>query len=345
MTLSFVGLGLGSVEYLTRGAEKALLSSEKVYLDTYTGYLSSELEEFLRNLLGERLIHADRKKLEDDLHEIVEEAKGKEIVIAAPGDPLIATTHISILLEAVKRGVSVRPRSMAFRYSRPPRATPAYRHTSSAEPSRFPEGRRTRFSRGVYQVVAQNEERGLHSLILLDTADGGLSASEAAEYLLRIEEKIGHGVFRRDRIVVVLANVGLRTAQKMCNALGELPRTTLQSPPHVLIFPGDLNFVEREALKMIASCDKELIDEYLPISASRQRARRYIDKTSRVVERIGRQPLDGESREILELASTYLYDSQSFLSSGRVEDSLIAISYAEGLLDCLRMLGRVSFEW
>jgi len=108
MTLSFVGLGLGSVEYLTRGAEKALLSAEKVYLDTYTGYLSSELEAFLRNLLGERLIHADRKKLEDDLHEIVEEAREKEIVIAAPGDPLIATTHVSILLEAVKKGVSVR---------------------------------------------------------------------------------------------------------------------------------------------------------------------------------------------------------------------------------------------
>jgi diphthine synthase len=344
MTLSFVGLGLGSVEYLTRGAEKALLSSEKVYLDTYTGYLSSELEEFLRNLLGERLIHADRKKLEDDLHEIVEEARGKEIVIAAPGDPLIATTHISILLEAVKRGVNVRLvhgvsiLSAAASYS----GLSAYKFGRTVT---IPRGASDQVLESVYQVVAQNEERGLHSLILLDTADGGLSASEAAEYLLRIEEKIGHGVFRRDRIVVVLANVGLRTAQKMCNALGELPRTNLQSPPHVLIFPGDLNFVEREALKMIASCDKELIDEYLPISASRQRARRYIDKTSRVVERIGRQPLDGESREILELASTYLYDSQSFLSSGRVEDSLIAISYAEGLLDCLRMLGRVSFEW
>jgi diphthine synthase len=344
MTLSFVGLGLGSVEYLTRGAEKALLSAEKVYLDTYTGYLSSELEAFLRNLLGERLIYADRKKLEDGLHEIVDEAKEKEIVIAAPGDPLIATTHVSILLEAVKKGVGVSLIhgvsiiSAAASYS----GLSAYKFGRSLT---IPREASDQVLEGVYQVVAQNEEHGLHSLILLDTADGGLGAGEAAEYLLRTEEKIGHGVFDRNRIVVVLANVGLRTALKMCHTVGELPRTILPPPPHVLIFPGDLNFVEREALKMIACCDKELIDEYLPVSMSRQRARRYIDKTSHVVERIGRQPLDGESREILDLALTYLYDSQSFLSSGRVEDSLIAISYAEGLLDCLRMLRRVSFEW
>jgi len=344
MTLSFVGLGLGSMEYLTRGAEEALLSSEKVYLDTYTGYLSSELEAFLRSQLGERLIHADRKKLEDGLHEIVDEAREKEIVIATAGDPFIATTHISILIEAVKKGVSVRLihgvsiMSAAASYS----GLSAYKFGKAVT---IPRDASDQVLEGVYQVIAQNQEHGLHSLVLLDTADGGLGAGEAAEYLLRTEEKIGHGVFKNDRIVVVLANVGLRTAQKMCHTLGELAMISLPPPPHVLIFPGDLNFVEREALKLIAYCDKEMIDEYLPISTSRQRARRYIDKTSRVVERIGRESLDGVSREIIDLALTYVYDSQSFLSSGRVEDSLIAISYAEGLLDCLRMLGRVSFEW
>ncbi|RLG10037.1 MAG: diphthine synthase, partial [Thaumarchaeota archaeon] len=38
-------------------------------------------------------------------------------------------------------------------------------------------------------------------------------------------------------------------------------------------------------------------------------------------------------------------DSRRFLSEGRLADSLAAISYAEGLLDSLRIMGLAEFSW
>lgn len=344
MTINFVGLGLGSKEYLTRAAEEVLLTTEKVYLDTYTGYVSNELFEYLRELLKERLICAERKLLENNLSKIIDEGSRVEIAVAVPGDPFIATTHIVMLLEAVKRRINVRVIHGVSILS----ASASYSGLSAYKFGRtvtIPKSASIEVMEGIYQVVATNQEQGLHTLILLDTADGGLTAQEAAGYLLSVEEKIGHGLFREDRIVIVLTHVGMRTASKGCYLLKNLTNINLPPPPHVLIIPGELNSVEKEALKMITHCDQKMIDNYSPISRSRQRAKKYIEKTAEVLEKLKKVSMELEAREVVELASTYIYDSRGFLSSGRVEDSLIAISYTEGLLDCLRMLGKVSFKW
>ncbi|MEM3907376.1 MAG: diphthine synthase [Nitrososphaerota archaeon] len=344
MTINFVGLGLGSKDYLTRAAEEALLESEKVYLDMYTGHISSELIDYLRDLLKDRLIFAERTTIENNLYKIIDEASRNKIAIATSGDPFIATTHIAILLEAVKRGICVKVIHGVSIIS----AAASYSGLSAYKFGRIvtvPRAASMEIMEGIYRVIANNQEHGLHTLVLLDTADGGVTAQEAAEYLSRIEEKLGWGLFRDDRIAVVLLHVGMRTASKKCYAIKDLKELSLPPPPHVMILPGELNFVEKESLKMIAYCDYKMIDNHHPISTSRQRAKKYIDKTQGVLGKIRKEPIDLEAQEVVELASTYVYDSQSFLLSGRTEDSLIAISYAEGLLDCLRMLGKVSFKW
>ena len=48
---------------------------------------------------------------------------------------------------------------------------------------------------------------------------------------------------------------------------------------------------------------------------------------------------------ILCWASDYLEDAKYYKAQGKLETSLTSVAYCEGLLDALRLLGAVKFEW
>jgi FAD synthetase len=54
---------------------------------------------------------------------------------------------------------------------------------------------------------------------------------------------------------------------------------------------------------------------------------------------------DPAYKHIVELASAYLKDSKYYYSIGDRETALATVSYAEGLLDALKMIGAATFVW
>jgi hypothetical protein len=50
-------------------------------------------------------------------------------------------------------------------------------------------------------------------------------------------------------------------------------------------------------------------------------------------------------RRVVELAKAYLQDAKYYRDRGKLEVSLASVAYCEGLLDALKMLGMVRFEW
>ena len=48
---------------------------------------------------------------------------------------------------------------------------------------------------------------------------------------------------------------------------------------------------------------------------------------------------------ILRWAADYLKDAKYYKAQGKLETSLTSVAYCEGLLDALRLLGAVKFEW
>ena len=48
---------------------------------------------------------------------------------------------------------------------------------------------------------------------------------------------------------------------------------------------------------------------------------------------------------ILSWAADYLTDAKYYKAKGNLETSLTSVAYCEGLLDALRLLGVVKFEW
>ncbi|MEM2067751.1 MAG: diphthine synthase [Nitrososphaerota archaeon] len=341
--LRLVGLGLGPPEYMTLKAVKKLEESDIVYLDTYTSPLPSELVEFLRSRLADRLKLAGRSDLEEKAGELVEKAETMSVAVAVPGDPLIATTHIALLIEAAERGVEcevvygVSSLSAAIGIS----CLSSYRFGRVVT---IPREAGEESLRTIYRSVEENIESGLHTLVLLDVSDGGLTASEAVRRLLSVGAAVG-GRFGPESLVIILARLGYADEVRTACKAAKVESLRLPPPPHIIIIPSQLRSYEREAVGKLMHVDEELLRPDVSVGMRRSRAERYIAKASSVFAKLNILSGDAETHRILELAQSYLDDARFFLNSQMVDDTLIAVSYAEGLLDCLRILGRVEFTW
>jgi FAD synthetase len=48
---------------------------------------------------------------------------------------------------------------------------------------------------------------------------------------------------------------------------------------------------------------------------------------------------------VLSYANDYLEDAKYYKTQGKLETSLTSVAYCEGILDALRLIGAVIFEW
>ena len=48
---------------------------------------------------------------------------------------------------------------------------------------------------------------------------------------------------------------------------------------------------------------------------------------------------------VLAWATDYLEDAKYYKAQGKLETSLTSVAYCEGMLDALRLIGAVKFEW
>ena len=79
-------------------------------------------------------------------------------------------------------------------------------------------------------------------------------------------------------------------------------------------------------------------------------ASKYIVSAEKVLKEMqrvkGTIALNDESvNKIIEYATAYLADAKYYKAQKRFETSLTSIAYCEGLLDALKLLGAVKFEW
>jgi FAD synthetase len=79
-------------------------------------------------------------------------------------------------------------------------------------------------------------------------------------------------------------------------------------------------------------------------------ASKYIVSTEKVLKEMQRAKGSLNVAEecinnILSYAADYLEDAKYYKAQKRFETSLTSIAYCEGLLDALRLLGAVKFEW
>jgi len=112
-----------------------------------------------------------------------------------------------------------------------------------------------------YNVIAQNKRLGLHTLCLLDLKIDEtrfLTINQALTTLSEIERKRKEGIITPNTIAVGVARAGSNTPILKADFIKDLSTYDFGGPPHSLIFPGDLHFMEAEALVTLAGAPETL---------------------------------------------------------------------------------------
>jgi diphthine synthase len=236
MALYLVGLGV-SCDLTLEGLE-AIKKADEVFVETYTNPLSQEDLSKIELFSGKKLGRLERDKLESSF--LVNKAKSAEICVLVSGDPLTATTHITLIMEARQKGVRVQVVHNSSIYSVAPARSglqiyrfgktaslvnprPNYKPTSSLE------------------IIRENLARNLHTLVLLDTEPKPMEASAALDMLVEFDS------------VVVLSKVGYTDEKITYGRIKDLvaKNKDFGKPPFAIIIPAKLHMVEEDYLNKI----------------------------------------------------------------------------------------------
>ncbi|MCE4612418.1 MAG: diphthine synthase [Desulfurococcales archaeon] len=247
--LVVAGLGI-SRDHVTLGLMELLEKADKVYLDTYTMPIDDDLNRFLGSRFKGKLVQSTRRLLEDEYIKILEEARERHVIILIPGDPLIATTHISLIVEAVRRGIRVKVipgisgvvAAMTatglsyYKFGRTATIPGPWRHT-------------TPYS--TLEVVYSNMCMEAHTLLLLDIDDYGrqLKPIDGLKELVRLEKRIGHSVLR-DITVLIVWDAGT----EMEKVVGYEPKRSFpiyEGRIASIVVPGRVNRIEAEHVDVL----------------------------------------------------------------------------------------------
>jgi len=342
LTLSLISIGLYDEFDLSLRALKESRECDLLYAELYTTRLSTDIERLSRRI-GKNVDSLKRSGLEEESDRILLEAEEKHIGILVGGDCLSATTHISLILDAKRRGIDARVIHGSSIFTAIAETGLSIYKFGGTVTLPLPD-------RGsvdsVTRTIRENREWGLHTLILLDLdIEKGryLKISGGLDRLLESDE------FPPETLVVGVARLGSKNQMIRAESAYLLRETEFAVPPHAIVVPGKLHFLEEKALEVIAECPKEALDKHEPLGELDKLITKYTKGCSKVIKEMERRrgPYRIDEKQLDELidhVERYIDDAEYYASS-RKPVALTSISYAEGILDALKILKIVDFEW
>lgn len=248
--LTFVGLGLYDEKDVTLKGLEAIRDADVVYAEFYTAPLGGKTVERMEKAYGKRISVLERGDIEENAEEtILKLAKNQnqKVVLLSGGDAMIATTHVDLRLRAIDMAIDTRiihaPSIssavaglcglQSYKFGKSATVAPPYKGLISEVP---------------YDTVMANKERGLHTLLYLDIS---MSISDALKLLEAVEGK-RNGEVLKESVIVGIARAGSDKPVVKADYSGALKSYEFGELPHVIVVPGDLHFLEKEALVKIA---------------------------------------------------------------------------------------------
>lgn len=257
--LVFVGLGLNDEKSISVNGLEEAKRADHVFMEFYTNLLPDLSIEHLEEMVGKKVHVLSRRDLEEDNGKLIlDAAEAGKAVFLVPGDPFIATTHVTLRIEAAKRKIQTRIIHGASIIS-------AIVGLSGLHNYKF--GKtvtipfRENFSETPYNVIAQNKQFGLHTLCLLDLKmdeEKYLTIKEALIMLKDIEQKKQQGIVTDDAFAIGIARAGSTTPVLKADFIADLVNFDFGKPPMSLIFTGHLHFMEADALIAFAGAPVKL---------------------------------------------------------------------------------------
>jgi len=272
--LVLIGMGPGGIGGMTRAAIQAATDADHRRYEAYTALWSADDLKILEDEIGE-IQRVMRPEVEDPV-EILELAKKEVVALLVVGDPLQATTHVDLQLQAVEAGVDcsvIHGVSITglvtgaiglsnYRFGRQTTLTYPYGGWVATSP---------------LEVIALNRKQGLHTLALLDldpTGEGTggqlpMQPEDASDAIIRMAAKLSESLehLPRDSInddlkfeasseicqdisslmVVLCSDMGTASQSISYISVKELAAAKL-GRLHCLVIPAEPSDVELKAL-------------------------------------------------------------------------------------------------
>jgi len=262
--LRFIGLGLHSELGISlRGLDEAK-GADLVLAELYTSLMPGLSLERLERLLGKPVKVLSRSDVEEKAEQtVLNEAKTKTVAFLVPGDPMAATTHLDLRLRAEKAGIKTRIVHGAS-------VTSAVSSVIGLQNYKF--GRTVTIPiveagtvpESPYDFIKENLYRGLHTLILLDIKAEEktyMTIPQALKQLLAIEEERRENVITNQTLTVGVARIGSEDMKIKAGRVERMQSYDFGSPPHSLVIPGKLHFMEAEALQVFAGAETSDLEQ------------------------------------------------------------------------------------
>jgi diphthine synthase len=273
--LTFVGLGLWDERSVTVEGQEAIRAADRVFAEFYTSRLTGADLADLEAYHGVDVEVRDRAGVEEDPEPILTAAANGDAAFLTAGDTMISTTHVDLRLRAHERGVETRvvhaPTASSaaagltglqnYRFGKATTLPFAYAHGGEGVPD------------SVCATLADNRERGLHTLVYLDIKVGAHPAGERAgpsaedgereEYMTashaagRLAADCGDG----DRLGVAVCRAGSPDPVVVADRLSALADRDFGDPLHLLVIPGELHPMEADALAELAGAPPALLPD------------------------------------------------------------------------------------
>jgi diphthine synthase len=257
--LVFIGLGLNDEYGLTLKGLEEIKTAQTVFMETYTNHMPNFNIQHLETLCNKKIHTIHRQNLEEENGQLILQTaeKGKTVFLV-PGDPFIATTHITLRIDAEKKGINTRiihgisimsaivSLSGLHNYKFGKTVTIPFPETPADTP---------------YNVIAQNKKLDLHTLCLLDLKEPEnryLTINQALETLQTVEERKQQNIITQTTLALGIARVGNNQPTIKAGYIKDLINFNFGPPPYSLIFPGHLHFMETDALIAFANAPIEI---------------------------------------------------------------------------------------
>jgi diphthine synthase len=263
--LTFVGLGLYDERSITIEGREAIDSADRVFAEFYTSTLAGTTVADLEAFHDAAIEVRDRAGTESDPEPVLSAARERSTAFLVGGDPMISTTHIDLRLRATEEDIDTHVVHGTT-------AQAAASSLTGLQNYRFGKATTLPFAYGsggvpesVLRVIAENRERGLHTLCYLDIEadrEAYMSADDAAGRLADAIESTNQsdtGDTGSEPLAVGIARAGSSESLVRADRLSALASADFGDPLHLLVIPGDLHHLEAEALETLAGAPEGLV--------------------------------------------------------------------------------------
>jgi len=251
-TIYFIGLGLYDEKDLTLKAIESMKQCDTIYAEFYTSVLMGTEIQNIEKIIGKTITILSRKQTEK-AEIILSSAKNGNVAFLTGGDSMAATTHVDLRIRSIQQGFKTKIIHGTSIITAVP-ALLGLQHYKFGRITTLVIPEKNYFPTSPYDIIKKNKQIGLHTLVLLDIQaekNRYMTASEGIESLLKMEKVRNEHVIQSTDLICVVCQAGSDDARVYADTFENLQSIDFGPPLHSLVIPGELHFMEKEALEIL----------------------------------------------------------------------------------------------